>query len=464
MAKASPTQAWLWHQRLSYLNFDYINLLSKKDVVISLPKLKFVKDQLCSSCEVSKAKRISFKSKDVPSSKGRINFLHMDLCGPMRVASINGKKYILASFINDRRRQIMTTLTPSPNYSSSADAHVPSQLELDILFEHEFINPFCTLVQEVTESSSHNIGNSNVPTFNQPQVSEYRWTKDHPLEQVRRNPSKPVQTRRQLAIDPEMCMFALTVSTAEPKKIKEATVDSAWIEATCTLGSYSDFVAYAAHKSFPIYQMDMKTAFLNGPLKEEVYVAQPEGFADLDHPEKAKYALEILHKHGMDKGQSIDTPLATKPKLDADLSGNAVDQTKCIDTRKSTSRGIQFLCDKLVCWMSKKQDYTAMSLAEAEYMALSVSCAQLMWMRIQLQDYGLHYNKIPLYCDSQSAIAISCNPVQHSRTKHIHTRYHFIKELVKNSIIELYFVRTEYQLADMFTKALPEDRFKYLVR
>ncbi|GKB08018.1 retrovirus-related pol polyprotein from transposon TNT 1-94 [Tanacetum coccineum] len=89
MAKASPTQAWLWHRRLSHLNFDYINLLSKKDVVIGLPKLKYVKDQLCSSCEVSKAKRSSFKSKTVPSSKGRLNLLHMDLCGPMRVATIN---------------------------------------------------------------------------------------------------------------------------------------------------------------------------------------------------------------------------------------------------------------------------------------------------------------------------------------------------------------------------------------
>ncbi|GJR96221.1 retrovirus-related pol polyprotein from transposon TNT 1-94 [Tanacetum coccineum] len=95
MAKASPTQAWLWHRRLSHLNFDYITLLSKKDIVTGLPKLKYVKDQLCSSCEMSKAKRSSFKSKVVPSSKGRLNLLHMDLCGPMRVASINGKKYIL---------------------------------------------------------------------------------------------------------------------------------------------------------------------------------------------------------------------------------------------------------------------------------------------------------------------------------------------------------------------------------
>nr|GEU78675.1 retrovirus-related Pol polyprotein from transposon TNT 1-94 [Tanacetum cinerariifolium] len=141
-----------------------------------------------------------------------------------------------------------------------------------------------------------------------------------------------------------------------------------------------------------------------------------------------------------------------------------VDHAGCIDSRKSTSGGIQFLCDKLVSWVSKKQNCTAMSSADAEYVTLFVSCAQVMWMRTQLQDYGFIHNKIRLYCDSQSAIAISCNPVQHSRTKHIHTRYHFIKEQVENGIIELYFVRTEYQLADIFTKALPKDRFKYLVR
>ncbi|GKG01126.1 hypothetical protein Tco_0305831, partial [Tanacetum coccineum] len=91
--------------------------------------------------------------------------------------------------------------------------------------EHEFTNPFCTPVHEVAESSSCNIGNSNMHTFN------HRWTKDHPLTQVRGNPSKPVQTRRQLATDPEMCMFALTMSIIELKNIKEAMADSAWIEA-----------------------------------------------------------------------------------------------------------------------------------------------------------------------------------------------------------------------------------------
>nr|GEV62341.1 integrase, catalytic region, zinc finger, CCHC-type, peptidase aspartic, catalytic [Tanacetum cinerariifolium] len=361
----------------------------EKDAVIGLPKLKYVKDQLCSSCELSKAKRSSFKSKDVPSSKGRLNLLHMDLCGPMRVASINVKKYILASDYDNS--------DPVPqlhNASSLADAHVPSQQELDLLFgplydeffnacynpkdtqpttniqptsapstptyvyveennddqaeeDHlpndEFTNPFCAPAQEVAESSSHNIGNSNVPTFNQPKVSEYQWTKDHPLKQVYGNPSRPVQTRRQLATEPEM---SKGYAQEEGIDFEESFASVARLEAIRI------FIAYAAYKSFPIYQMDMKTAFLNGPLKEEVYVSQPDGFVDPDHPEK---------------GSSIDLTAF----LDADHAG-------CIDTRKSTSRGIQFLGDKLVSWMSKKQDCTIMSSAEAEYVVLSASCAQVM--------------------------------------------------------------------------------------
>nr|GEV68567.1 ribonuclease H-like domain-containing protein [Tanacetum cinerariifolium] len=145
------------------------------------------------------------------------------------------------------------------------------------------------------------------------------------------------------------------------------------------------FVEYVARKSFPIYQMDVKTAFLNGPLKEEVYVSQPDRFVDPDHPEKVyrlRYALYGLKQ----------APRASYAKLS------------------------KFLMSK------------GFTKAEAEYMALSVSCAQVIWMRTQLKDYGFDYNKIPLYCDSQSAITISYNPMQHSHTKHINVRYHFIKE------------------------------------
>ncbi|GKD92580.1 retrovirus-related pol polyprotein from transposon TNT 1-94 [Tanacetum coccineum] len=321
--------------------------------------------------------------------------------------------------------------------------------------------------------------------------------------------------------------------------------------------------------------MDIKTTFLNEPLKEEVYVKYPDGFVDLHHPDKvyhlkkalyglkqaprawydelsnfllskgfskssidptlfitkkgkdillvqiyvddinfgiqihqsphgifikqAKYAQEILIKHGMTSCDSIGTSTATK-HLDSDLSGTPVDQTKycsmvgalmyltasrpdivhticycaryqarptekyltadigfeltsfsdsnhagCLDSRKSTSSGIQFLGgDKLVSWSSKKQDCTLMSSAEAEYVSLSACCAHVLWLRTQLTYYGFHFDKIPIYCDLKAAIAISCNPVQHSRTKHIDVIYHLIKEHVEKGIVELFFDGTEY--------------------
>ncbi|GKE98065.1 hypothetical protein Tco_0021416 [Tanacetum coccineum] len=132
------------------------------------------------------------------------------------------------------------------------------------------------------------------------------------------------------------------------------------------------------------------------------------------------------------------------------------DHAGCKDDCKSTSGGLQFLGGKLVSWSSKKQDCTAMSTAEAEYVLLSACSAQVIWMRTQLLDYGYKYNRISMYCDSKSAIAISCYLVQHSKTKHIDIRYHFIKEHVKRGTVEIYFVGTAYQLADLFTKALPK--------
>ncbi|GJT08815.1 hypothetical protein Tco_0843277 [Tanacetum coccineum] len=127
------------------------------------------------------------------------------------------------------------------------------------------------------------------------------------------------------------------------------------------------------------------------------------------------------------------------------------------------SGSAQFLGDKLVSWSSKKQKCTDISSTDAEYIALSGWCAQILWMCSQLTDYGFQFNKIPLYCDNKSVIALCCNNVQHSRAKHIDVRYHFIKEQVENGIVELYFVRAEYQLADIFTKPLPRERFNFLI-
>nr|GFA71910.1 hypothetical protein [Tanacetum cinerariifolium] len=220
-------------------------------------------------------------------------------------------------------------------------------------------------------------------------------------------------------------------------------------------------------------------------LKEDVYVNQPDGFVDSYHPDKVYRLKNALYGLKQAPRACTGTPMATK-HLDADLSGTPVDQTKycskvealmyltasrpdimhatCYCARyqaqptkkhltavKRIFRYLKYTIhmglwyskdtggDKLVSWSSKKQDCTSMSSAEAEYVSLSACCAQVLWIKTQLTDYGFYFDKIPIYYDSKAAIAISCNPVQHSHTKHI-------------------------DLADLFTKALLVEKFKYLVR
>nr|GEZ24459.1 retrovirus-related Pol polyprotein from transposon TNT 1-94 [Tanacetum cinerariifolium] len=444
----------------------------------------------------------------------------------------------------------------------------PTEGELDLLFEamyDDYIGgqPSATArtvppaqepqIRQSSMASTTIADTAPIPTNSSSHATN---TKDHPLEQVIGEPTRPVLTRNQLRSDGDMCMYALTVSTMEQKNVKEAMTDPAWINliqeellqfkrldvwvlvpapdnilpltlkwlfkkkndeeqtvirnksrlvvrgylqeegidfeesfaSVAKMEAIRIFLAYAAHKSFTVFQMDVKTAFLYGSLKKDVYVCQPEGFIDADHPshvyklKKALYGLKqaprawydelskfLLQNHFF-KG-TIDPMLFRKRFQDDILVDSGFELTGfsnagyagCKDTFKSTSGGAQFLGEKLVSWSSKKQDCTALLTAKPEYVSLSACCAQVLWMRTQLTDYGFHFNKIPIYCDSKLAIAISCNPVQHSRTKHIAVRYHFIKEQVEKGTIELYFVKTDYQLADIFTRALPTDRFNYLV-
>ncbi|KAI3494744.1 hypothetical protein L1887_40442 [Cichorium endivia] len=142
---------------------------------------------------------------------------------------------------------------------------------------------------------------------------------------------------------------------------------------------------------------------------------------------------------------------------DADLGGCGLD-------RKSTSGGCQLLDGKLVSWQSRKQTCVSLSTAEAEYIAAASCTSQIIWIQNQLRDYGVSMKRIPLYCDSESAIRICLNPVQHSKTKHIALRYHFIKDHVEDGNIEIHFVRSNDELADIFTKSLPELAFNRILQ
>ncbi|GKB65256.1 retrovirus-related pol polyprotein from transposon TNT 1-94 [Tanacetum coccineum] len=195
--------------------------------------------------------------------------------------------------------------------------------------------------------------------------------------------------------------------------------------------------------NFTVYQMDVKSAFLNGKLKEEVYVKQPPGFESNEFPnhvcklDKALYALKQAPRAWYLKG-TPSLGLWYRKCLGFDLKGYSdSNYARCNMDSKSTSGACQLLGRKLVCWSVKKQQYVAISSAKAEY--------------------------VPIFCDNTSAIAISNNPILHSRTKHIDIRYHFIRDHVLKGDIELHFILTQYQLADIFTKPLEESTFKRLI-
>ncbi|GJV37474.1 retrovirus-related pol polyprotein from transposon TNT 1-94 [Tanacetum coccineum] len=447
------------------------------------------------------------------------------------------------------------------------------------MFDEYFTPPsiVVSLVQEVAAPRAVVLANSPVSTSIDQDAPSSR--------NVIGDPSRSVSTRKQLQTDAMWCYFNAFLTSVEPKNFKQVMTEPSWIDAmqeeihefqrlevwelvqeegidfeesftpVARIEAIRIFVANASHKIMTIYQMDIKIAFLNGELKEEVYVSQLEGFVDLDNPShvyklkkalyglkeaprawydmlssflisqhfskgavdptlftwkagydliliqiyvvdlifastntamcnefanqittkfkmsmmgqmsfflglqisqsprgifinQSKYASEIVKKYGMLTSDSVDTPMVEKSKLDKDLQGIPIDATlyrgmigslmyltssrpdliyavclcaKYQDTRRSTSGSAQFLGDKLVSWSSKKKKCTAISSTEAEYIALS-----------------------------------GCS-------KHIDVRYHFIKEQVENGIVELYFVRTEYQLADIFTKPLPRERFNFLI-
>nr|GEV77339.1 retrovirus-related Pol polyprotein from transposon TNT 1-94 [Tanacetum cinerariifolium] len=769
LSKASKNKSWLWHRRLNHLNFSTINDLARKDLVRGLHRLKFEKDHLCSTCQLGKSKKHTHKPKAENTNLEVLNTLHMDLRGPMRVQTINRKKYILVivddysqftwvkflrskdetpevviKFITqiqvglnktvrytvprtpqqngvvERRnrtlveaartmlifskapmflwaeamatacytqnRSVIHThhhktpyelvhnkkpdltffrvfgalcyptndiedlgklqptadtrifvgpapsfLTPGqissglvPNQVLATPSAPPTNKELEILFQpmfdeyleppgaerpvppaqaeqapvnsaaepnnmedhtiapidnHPFINVFAPEPHSKA-SSSGDISSTESPYVSQTLHYLNEWSKDHPLDNVIGNPSRSVSTRKQLATDALWCLYNSVLSTVEPKNFKTEITEDYWFQAmqdeiykfdrlqVCELvpqpdcvmtialkwiykvklDEYGDilknkarlvakgyrqeegiyfeesfapvarieairiFIANAASTNMTIYQMDVKTTFLNGELKEEVYVSQPEGFVDPDHPTHVYRLKKALY--GLKQAPRAWYDTLTRFVLDNKFSKGVVDPT--LFTRKIGKHIllVQIYVDDIIFASTDPNacDMFSNEMSSKFQMSMMGKISYFLGLQVSQSPGGNFINQSKFALEILNKFGLdSCDSVDTSMvdrlkldedplgipvdqthfrsmmqimqvvktheevhlkvlsslainwSKHIDIRHHFIREQVERGAIELYFVTTDYQLADIFTKALPRQRFEFIL-
>ncbi|GJY33567.1 retrovirus-related pol polyprotein from transposon TNT 1-94 [Tanacetum coccineum] len=564
LSKATKTKSWLWHRRLSHLNFGAINHLDKHGL------------------------KQSHKPKSEDTNQEKLYLLHMDLCGTMRVASVNGKKYILVivdnysrftwvkflaskdeasdliikflKMIQVRLNAALTTMaseqsslepalhemTPAtrssglvPNPHHSAPFVPPSRHEWDLVFQpvfDEFFSPLASVVSlvpveeasapiELTGSPSSTTVDQDAPSPSTSQTTPqsqsqiiplYAKEESHDLDvaHMSNNPYFGIPIPKTIS---EESSSSDVISTAVhsdapiskhleelheferlevwelvpcPDKVMVITLK--WIykvkldelggilknkarlvahgyrqeegiyfeESFAPMARLEDvwiFLMFATHMNMIVYQMNISQS------PKDIFLNQ------------SKYALESLKKYEMKSCNPVDNLMVEKSKLDEDKQGKSIDPTHYRGMARPTKKHLhavkrifRYLRGTINrgLWYSKDSAIALTTFSDADhagYQDARRSTSRILWLRSQLTDYGLGFNKISMYCDNKSAIALCCNNVQHSRSKHIDIRYHFIKEQVENGVVELYFVRTEYQLADIFTKALCRERIEFFI-
>nr|GEV02113.1 retrovirus-related Pol polyprotein from transposon TNT 1-94 [Tanacetum cinerariifolium] len=426
----------------------------RQGLVQSLPKLKFKKDHLCSACAMGKSKKKSHKPKSKDTNQGKLYLLHMDLCGPMRVESVNGKnenlgklqpKADIGIFIgyaptkkafwiyNRRARRIVETIhvgfdeltamaseqsSSGPALHEMTPAIISSGLVPKPTSSTPFVPPFDPPAPEVIAPIDEVVAPELAESIGSP--SSTTVDQDAPSPKPKTYKDALTQSCWIKAMQEELNEFErLEVWELVPRPDKVMVITLKWIykvkldelggilknkarlvahgyrqeegidfeesfASVARLEAIRIFVAHAAHKNMVVYQMDMKTAFLNG-----LQISQsPKGI----FINQSKYTLESLKKYGFESCDPVDTPMVEKSKLDEDKEGKAIDPSHyrgsayrqaltcaftdadhagCQDTCRSTSSSLKFLGDRLISWSSKRQKSDAISSTKAEYIALS---------------------------------------------------------------------------------------------
>ncbi|GKA85363.1 retrovirus-related pol polyprotein from transposon TNT 1-94 [Tanacetum coccineum] len=469
LSKASKTKSWLWHRRLSHLNF---------------------------TCALGKSKKSSHQPKAEDTNQEKLYLLHMDLCGPMRVASINGKRYILV-IVDDYSRftwvRFLRTKDEAPEAIIKCIKNI--QVRLNATVRNVRTDNGTKFVNRTLREFYENVGISHQTSV------PYNPQQNDVVERQNRTLIEVARTMLIFSKAP----FALCYPTNDNDNLGKldarADIDSPvstsidWDgPSSSTLSTQEQEQSPNISQGFeespktPIFRDDLlnesphKESTSQGSLSNVRQTHTP--FEHLE-PKNFKQAMtepaidamqeEIHEFQRLEVWELVSyTPMVEKSKLDEDLQAIPIDAT----LYRGMIGSLMYLTSSrpdliyAVCLCARYQAkptekhlnaITRVSgTSTAVHQEVAHSLVTNLLTSLQRSKSALQ-SRIPLYCDNKSVIALCCNNVQHSRAKHIDVRYHFIKEQVENGIVELYFVRTEYQLADIFTKPLPRERFNFLI-
>ncbi|TYK19192.1 gag-pol polyprotein [Cucumis melo var. makuwa] len=404
-------------RKLGHVSMRGLEKVIKNKAVVGIPDLDVNGNFFCGDCQIGKQTRSTHKSLKECYTNRVLELLHMDLMGQMQTESLGGKSC----------------------------PRIPLEMGCKV--------------------GTRSLSRMNDEEDETPNMSEV-------IHQLRCRPEGKIR------LVADLCY----ISTIEPSTVDSALKDEYWLNAM-----QEELLQFRRNNVWTLVSkpegMDVKSAFLNGYLNEEVYVAQPKGFVDSEHPKhvyklnKALYGLKQTLKAWSIVG-SLLYLTASRPDIayavgiyaryQADPRIYHLEAVKRIlkYVHGTSDFGMMYSYDTIPTlggyydadWAGSADDRKT----EAEYIAAGSGCTQLIWMKNMLLEYGFDQDTMTLYFDNMSAIDISKNPVQHSLTKHIDIRHHFIRELVEVKVIKLDHIRSNLQLADIFTKPLDASSFEYL--